>query len=149
MKVQRILVPTDFSDNAASALHLAVELAQHLKASIDVLHVYEVPADIYPYAMYITDDMLAGIDDKQKERVEAACSDAREAGVVVTAFAERGETHDVIPHFVEKHGVDLIVMGTRGHTGLKNLFLGSTAGRTLRLASCPVIAVPPEKSAAA
>lgn len=141
MRLERILVPTDFSEDARRALELAVEWAKHFGASIEVLHAYAVPADIYPYALYITDEMLAGIHAKQKERVEGLCTPVRDAGVPVTAYAERGATHDVIPRFAEEHRVDLIVVGTRGHTGLKHLFLGSTAERTIQLAPCPVVAV--------
>jgi nucleotide-binding universal stress UspA family protein len=52
---------------------------------------------------------------------------------------------DAIQSYCDDHDIDLVVMGTHGHSGLNRLFLGSTTERTLRSASIPVLAVPPSE----
>ncbi len=71
-----------------------------------------------------------------------ACADrVRKAGLAVEVTTTADLPSDAIVRCAEKTGADLIVMGTRGLTGLKHVVLGSVAERTLRLAPCPVLTV--------
>ena len=148
MKLERILVPTDYSPHAARALELALSFAEHFDARIELLHVYQVPAEIYPYSLYITDEHLKQIEERQEAQMKELCEAVQKRGASVEGRVVRGETFDIIPKLVKEQEVDLIILGTRGNTGLPHILLGSTAERTIRLAPCPVIAVPapPEDS---
>lgn len=139
MKIRKILVPVDYSEPSEQALRLACELATKFGATLDLLFVYQIPSDIYPYTLFLTDEVKEQIREREVERLEAWCEKARAEGAMVTGHVARGETHDQIPGIARDLDVDLIVMGTRGHTGLKRAFLGSTAERTVQLAHCPVI----------
>lgn len=145
MKLERILVPTDYSPHAARALELALSFAEHSEAALDLLHVYQVPADIYPYSLYITDEDLKRIEEQNEKQMSKLCEKTRARGAKVEGIVIRGETHDVIPRIAKERGADLIIIGTRGNSGLAHVLLGSTAERTIRLAPCPVISVPEPK----
>lgn len=142
MAFQTIMVPTDYSPSAENALDLAVKFAEAYGAKISLIHAYQVPADIYPYTLYITEGMLEKIKETHEMKMESLRKHLEGKGVEVEGTVVRGESHDAIAQAARERQADLIVMGTRGVTGLKHLALGSTAERTVRYADCPVIAVP-------
>jgi nucleotide-binding universal stress UspA family protein len=109
---------------------------------VHVLHAYHVPVPIAtPDQIAIPRDFFTSIRDAASKRLKQASDKLAAEGVKV-------ETHltEMLPAtaVVEAAGrlhVDLIVMGTRGLTGLKHVLLGSVAERTLRTAPCPVLTV--------
>jgi nucleotide-binding universal stress UspA family protein len=140
---RRILCPTDFSSQADRALDYAIELAHSLGATLWLVHVLEPPA-----LLYSADIASAALIDEaikvQRETTERDMRRARErceaAHVPVETQIECGLPRDVLVG-LSKHA-DLIVMGTRGRTGLRHLVLGSVAERVVRMAKCPVTVVP-------
>ncbi len=137
--MKKILVPIDYSDASESALQLACDLAGRTGAVLDLLHVYQIPSDIYPYTLFITEEVEQQIRDREAERIEAWCDKVRSDGQIAVGHVVRGATHDEISGVARELDVDLIVIGTRGISGLRHAFLGSTAERTVQLAPCPVI----------
>ena len=91
-----------------------------------------------------------GIRSAATDRIEEFRKEVEKEGVasVTTEIADLGDPVDVIENAVQDHGADLVVMGTHGHGGLKHVWLGSVAERTIRKLSCPVLAVKgtPEES---
>ena len=140
MKLCSVLVPTDYSEAAKNAFQIAQALAESFGAMLHVVHVYQVPADLYPYTLFITREMLEKTREREADRLEAWCESAHDECVATVPHVVRGETHEEIEAIARALNVDLIVMGTRGNTGLKRAFLGSTAERTVCLSACPVIA---------
>ena len=140
MKIRKILVPVDYSEQSERALRLACDLAARIDAVLVLVHVYQVPSDIYPYPLFLTDEVIDQIRDREAERMEAWCEKARAGGAMVTGHVTRGETHDEISAIARELDTDLIVIGTRERTGLGRALLGSTAERTVQLAPCPVLA---------
>lgn len=141
---QTILVPTDFSDDAEAALQVAAELAKATGGRIHLLHVYHFPAYVsatpeipYNFPAEVYDDirqLAAARVQKLEERMQAD-------GVSARSEIVEGPPSERIVACAEREKADLIVMGTRGLTGLKHVFLGSVAERTLRHATCPVMTV--------
>ena len=120
-----ILVPTDGSDVAAAAADTAVALARRFDAAVHALYVREA-------------------DDDGGERATTAVADrAAAAGVAATTAVVDAETavYEHILEYADEHGVDCIVMGTHGRTGLGRFVLGSVAERTLRESPVPVLTV--------
>lgn len=142
MTFQTIMVPTDYSLGAEHALDLALKFAETYRAKISLVHAYQIPADIYPYTLYITEGMLEKIEETHQTRMNALRKHVEKRGIRVEGAVVRGESHDSIAKAAREQKADLIIMGTRGLTGLKHLALGSTAERTVRLAHCPVVTVP-------
>jgi nucleotide-binding universal stress UspA family protein len=138
--IQHILVPTDFSPAAAQALEYAIALATRLQARVTLLHVLapvfwgtgDVPAA--PPPTYMEE-----IEAAAHQEIEDALTRVRAAGLEGQALVGYGPPFERIITTARDNGVDLIVMGTHGRTGLPHLLLGSVAERVLRLAPCPVL----------
>jgi nucleotide-binding universal stress UspA family protein len=137
-----ILVPHDFSPASDAALRRAVEIAKGVKGRIHVLHAYAWPVrGVMPYQMDLPAGVADGIRAGIEEKLAEICTGIGREGVAASADASADLPVDAIVGAAEKLGAGLIVMGTRGLTGLKHVVLGSVAERTVRLAPCPVLAV--------
>lgn len=135
MYFEHILVPIDFSPDAEQALELAVMLAQQFQARITLLHAVHLPVttevSLTAYFSEMEASAERGMETYQK-RVE-------EVGVAVEALVQVGIPFRQIIETAGNEGVDLIIMGTHGRTGVQHLMLGSVAERVVRLAPCPVL----------
>jgi len=144
---ERILHPTDFSENGRAALPLLAEMCAMSShddgPTVHVVHVLEP-------IVSTTDFTWSGLSHNELEakRLEAAHEALREfvGGLQLRAReivldVIRGKNHDAIDHYAQTHEIELIVMATHGHTGLSHLLLGSTAELVVRTARCPVLTV--------
>lgn len=150
MDITRILVPTDFSADAEAAVAYALRLADAFGASVQLLHVVEDPiaAGVWSSEVYTAE--IAGLQINLVRDAEERLRDyAAEKGATVTGEVRIGPAARVILQFAKDTGVDLIVMGTHGRTGLAHAVMGSVAERVVRLASCPVLTLRAETVAAA
>ena len=142
MRFQEILVPLDFSPHSAKAMEQAIELAKLFEGRLHLLHCY--PACVGTVSTY----GIAVPESFHKECREAAVVEIRQwadkvkaAGVEVETTVSPSLPADAIVRTAQEIGANLIVMGSRGLTGLKHVFLGSVAERTLRTAPCAVLTV--------
>ncbi|MHC4512675.1 MAG: universal stress protein [Planctomycetota bacterium] len=145
IKLKKILLPTDFSERAAHAMSYAGDLAKTFGAQIDLVHVHQSP--IYTGAFgYGTIELPANYEDETRKAVLARLDDQRKKLrqdiSVKTTFLEGVPFQELI-NYAAENDVDLIVMSTRGYTGLKHVLLGSTAERVVRVAPCPVLTIRP------
>ena len=145
MKISNILVATDFPPSATNALATAIDYARQFQAQLIVLHAYRV--DI-PVASPLTgggyilpDGFFEQLAKDARLRVEKVASEASAAGISAVGIAIDRHTASAIVEEADARKVDLIVMGTRGLTGIKHLALGSVADRVVRTAPCPVLTV--------
>lgn len=145
MEIRTILVPTDFSEDAETAVASAVELARIFKARLALLHAYHL--DIPPvYAGWggdfvNTQEVFDAIRGSAEASLDALQKKIASQGVEVEGRVVMEHASQAILDEAERLQADLIVMGTRGLTGLKHVVLGSTAERIVRLAPCPVLTV--------
>lgn len=146
--VRRILFPTDFSAPAAHALDYAIELARCYGSTLWLVHVIEPP--VLFGAELSSPDLVTAAIEVQREAAEAALSHARdrcaEAGVPALTQIETGYPSRLLVELSK--GADMIVMATRGRSGVAHFVLGSVAERVLRAAKCPVMVVAPKHAAA-
>jgi universal stress protein A len=139
-RFRSVLVPVDFSDHASGAMDLAIELARGSGGTIHLLHAYEVPlGTIPPYGVAVPESLVAQVRDAAARRLEKAAHKVSAAGLGCETHVVHGPAADAIAEAAQRVHADLIVMGTRGHTGLKHVLLGSVAERAVRLAPCPVL----------
>jgi nucleotide-binding universal stress UspA family protein len=137
-----ILVPTDFSEHAEHALASAVRLARSFKASIHLLHVVQLPLlAVSPEMPSVPVTFWQELREHGKARLAPVQKRIQSEGVPCEI-----EVLEDIPGFAisaaaERIHADLIVMGSRGLSGVKHLLLGSVAERTVRGAPCPVLTV--------
>jgi nucleotide-binding universal stress UspA family protein len=142
VKIANILVPTDFSVHSERAVEAAVFLAKEFRAQIHLLHSYSLPvAPVMAYDFGIPQDVWESVRVAATERLAKLRDQVAAEGLEVSAHATRAFPSEAIVEAAKKLQIDLIVMGTRGMTGLKHVLLGSVAERTLRTAPCPVLAV--------
>ena len=147
MQIKTILVATDFSNDAETAVETAIELAKAFGAKLELFHAYHV--EIPPiYAGFGGDftrpeDILGPIREGAEATMNRLVEDvaAKAKGVPVQGRVAMDHASRAILEEAERVLADLIVIGTRGLTGLEHLVLGSTAERVLRLAHCPVMTV--------
>jgi nucleotide-binding universal stress UspA family protein len=141
-RFRKILVPLDFSAHSDAALGLAIELAREHGAEIHLVHAYELPAAVtMAYGVAIPQAVWDGVQEAAAGRLEEGRKRAEAAGLRATTHLATAPAADAIANAAETFGADLIVMGTRGLTGLKHVLLGSVAERTIRSARCPVLTV--------
>jgi nucleotide-binding universal stress UspA family protein len=140
----RILVPTDFSATADVALEYARGLARESGATLKLLHVLEDPstpaglvADMYTPEQ---PDLRTALIKEAQTRLSRCLlpTDANHATTTEVIFGGGART---IVDYAASTGVDLIVMGTHGRTGLKHFVMGSVAEEVVRTAACPVLTV--------
>lgn len=79
--------------------------------------------------------------ENAQEYLDRIATRLRHEGIEVRMELSEGSPHDHIVEYAKKHGVDIIVMCTHGHGGLKRLLLGSTTDRVIRMAEMPVLVV--------
>lgn len=141
-RVRRLLVPVDFSEYGGGALAYAKELAAVYEAQIDLIHVIEELSMPGPYGSLYT--LPAAYPEAHANSLRALGDIGRRLlgeDVPFEVHAIHGNPVIEMVDFAEKHAIDLIVMATHGRTGMRRLFMGSVAERTVRLASCPVFTV--------
>ena len=144
MTITRILVPTDFSADAEAAFRYALDLAKPFGATVELLHVVEDPlaAGMWSAEFYTAE--IAGLNvnlvKDAEARLRGIAGDAK-APLRVMSEVRIGPAFATILDTAREDRADLIVMGTKGRTGLAHLLMGSVAERVIRLAPCPVLTV--------
>ncbi len=144
MNVNTILVPSDFSADAEKALSTATELAKLFGARIVVLHAYHVDIPmVSPMAggYALPQGFYEDLRSQATAQVEKLSKEAATEGIEATGIVLQEPAAFAIAAQAESLPADLIVMGTRGLTGLKHVVLGSVAERVVRTAPCPVLTV--------
>lgn len=147
--MKKILFPTDFSAAADRAFIYALQLAGKTGASITTIHIYSRPDISAVHLPGALQEFYDSVDlyefENYKDSIPSLVEMANAYGfsrVDLKHVLMEGETVESILSVAEKDGIDLIVMGTTGARGLKEIFIGSVTGEILENACCPVLAVP-------
>jgi universal stress protein A len=145
-----ILVPVDFSEHTEKTLLHATKLAARFDAKLTLLHVFQTPefASLpYQGTHLKTDELKSGFSMAEQQAAEKLAElegRVRQKGIKVESLLSKGHPFERIVEVATAAAVDLIVIGSHGQAGmtrLTRLLLGSTAGRVVELASCPVLVV--------
>lgn len=141
--VRKILFPTDFSNYANYALKFAIALATHFNAALYVLHVNVLLAHNYPPEVYqgMDADYIAYLKQCAKESLQKVVPSEIKKQIQVIEILEKGVPYQEIVRNAQALGIDIIVMSTRGRTGLDHTLTGSTTERVVSLAPCPVLSI--------
>lgn len=132
---KKILFPTDFSESSDAGLTLATALAREMGATMLIVHVEEPPL------AYAGGEMYYGVPEPDTRALEEMLQKVRPTDPNVP-YEHRlvvGSPAHAICDLADEEGVDMIVMGTHGRTGLKRLLMGSVAEHVVRWANCPVL----------
>jgi nucleotide-binding universal stress UspA family protein len=138
--LKNILFATDFSSAANAAAPFAIQLARSYGAKVYGLHVSLF--DDYTSAAPEAWAMMAEAREKQAQE-NARQLNEQLAGIEHEVLLSEGNIWEVVSEVIKQKEIDLIVLGTRGRTGLGKALLGSVAEQILRQAPCPVLTVGP------
>lgn len=138
--MKKLICPSDFSTPSLNALTYAMGLADRLKAELIVLHaVHPVPVVDHSF-LDLPDNP---VEDARKEALQALAN----AGIATDAFqleVRQGLASDLIVSYAKETEADLVVMGTKGASGIKEIILGSVASSVINRSEIPVLVVPEE-----
>jgi len=140
--MKKILVPTDRSENANHALNYALKLFDGEEVQFMLFQSYEIPtytADMPVPMAVIGADELTRILNEDVCRLE---QDSVGQNFTFRCLVQAGSLAMNIESLVEDEGIDLIVMGTKGASGLAAAVIGSNTADVIQAATCPVLAVP-------
>jgi nucleotide-binding universal stress UspA family protein len=143
---KRICCPIDFSDASRAAMEVAADLSRRTGASLVLLHAYPIPGYTFPDGSVVASPkMMQDLADEAERHLEEwrAQAETLVGAPRVSAQKAIGEPAAEIVSFARSSGVDLVVVGTHGRTGLEHALMGSVAERVVRRAHCPVLTVRP------
>ncbi|MBF00878.1 universal stress protein [Flavobacterium coralii] len=147
--MKKILVPTDFSEHAEHALKVAAQIARKNNSEIYLLHMLELPS-------HISDDGIgesnavgssAGVPEvmffmeKTRERFEEVLNAPYLEGIPVVEAIQFDRAFEGIIKQSKKHNIDLIIMGSHGASGFREMFIGSNTEKVVRTSSIPVLVI--------
>ena len=140
--IRNVLVATDFSPTARAGVDWAIEIARDHGARIRLVHGLLLANRMTDYVP-APPDFTEAIQAAAAARLEEVCDRVRNAGVEVSSDLRLGLPSQAITEAIREEKADLLVIGTRGLTGVSHLLLGSTAERVVQHAACPVLSVHP------
>lgn len=145
---KRICCPIDFSDASRAAMEVAADLARRFEAELVLLHAYPVPGYTFPDGSVVASPkMLQELADGAERHLEEWRGEAARLGAPRASTAKSaGDPAKEIVSFAREAGVDLLVLGTHGRSGIEHALMGSITERVLRKAHCPVLTVRPTPS---
>jgi nucleotide-binding universal stress UspA family protein len=133
---KNILFLTDFSEASETALAFAAGFARHFGAQVYPAHACD--------PVILTETASPNIVDEIEENSRVRLNRlAKKYTLTGTPLFARGNVEEAAPHWIQEHGIDLIVMGTHGRQGLQHILMGSIAEAIFRSATVPVLTVGP------
>jgi nucleotide-binding universal stress UspA family protein len=149
-EIRRILHPTYFSEQSEAAWTWAELMARTFGAELHLLHVLQEPVAVLPESSLAVAPPAVNLPELAEsaqhglERLTAASP-----GRVTARVVRHGPAAEEIARYASDAGIDMIVMGTHGRTGLAHVLLGSVAEKVVRKACCAVLTVRPTRPPAA
>ncbi len=141
--IKTILLATDFSVEAREALHYAIALSKRHESKLVLIHVLPIESAAVGRSGPLIAEAVQHDAEKSIAKLEKT---ADLKSLPHESIIRSGDSWDVISEVLLDKHIDLIVMGTHGHGGIKKLILGSTAEKIIRHATCPVLTVGPHVS---
>ena len=144
----KIMIPTDFSDNAMNAITYALEFFKYQKAEFYFMHAYQ--AEVYNHEELLSrtdfSDIVKRVKLQSETNLASLLSKVKEISpnpnfkyFTISAYNSLLDEADLI---VEGRNIDLIVMGTKGKSNKSNLTFGSNTLQVLKYVQCPILAIP-------
>lgn len=153
--MKKILVPTDFSEQANYALDMAHDMATLSKSELIILNVMDIPGGHAfapggasfnvmggPAMSGELDNMyVVELHEKTKKKLDSIIGEPKYKDIKISYKLQLGNPYHNISEEIVENQVDLVVMGTKGTSGMEELLIGSNTEKVVRLAKCPVLTV--------
>ncbi len=144
IKLQKVLLPTDFSEYSTAARMYACAFADQFGAELHLLHVVQDLAPLVPEpgaALAPPIDYLRELELNAQAMLDRSLDANWAVGKMVVRVVRQGPPFLEIIRYAQETNIDLIVLGTHGRGGLAHMLLGSVAEKVVRKAPCPVLTV--------
>ncbi len=153
VSIKKILVPIDGSKSSDKAVEYAIDISERRNAHLIALHVVHLPAYSFtptplegmPTPAITSIPLTVSIEERKiaEKYLNEVEEKAKKVGVSIETkiVEDRPSIIHAITEIAEKEGCDLIVMGTKGRTGIRRFLLGSVASGVVTYAPCPVLVV--------
>lgn len=140
--LKHLLHPTDFSQGSEAALKYACSMAIQFNATLHLIHVIEEVAIFAPVMPF---EVPPDFEERRLRFANESLTDLpykviNHTGDVVRNLCTGAPVAEIL-RYARQNAIDMIVMGTHGHTGLEHVLIGSVAERVVRGAPCPVLTV--------
>ncbi|SHJ35061.1 Nucleotide-binding universal stress protein, UspA family [Arenibacter nanhaiticus] len=142
--MKKIIVPVDFSKQSEIALKAAASLARKKGSEIFVLHMLELSAALMTYNEHAQYEHATFLIKLAEKKFAAFLNKPYLKGLKITPIVKHHKVYSEVNEVVEKHNVDLIVMGSHGTDGIKEIFVGSNAEKMVRNSEIPVLVIKDE-----
>ena len=136
----KIIVPIDFSEYSLKALEFAIFFAEKRQGKIILVHIIEIVYDFASQAAIAMESM----QDEAAESLKKLIQKYQVAGVEMEYKIKEGTASIMTSRIAEEENASMIIMGSKGESGIAKVFFGSTAVSVIREANCPVLVVPAE-----
>lgn len=146
--MRKILIPTDFSENAMNAVRYALELFKYERSDFIIMHAYA--DEVYDHNTLVSravfDELKQTIQHNADQLLDVTLKKIQEISPnprhTYTVCSKFGTLIDEANDLVDKENIDVLIMGTLGKTNNRNLTFGSNTLQVLKYVKCPVLAVP-------
>lgn len=137
----RILFPSDGSDQATTAVETVLEIATTHDSTLHILHVADTTHDS---VTRLGTEVVDVLEREGQQIVTTVADQAAERGIDHVTDVIQGGVHETITAYATEHDIDVIAMPTGGRDGVTQALLGSVTERVIRTSSTPVLTLPPD-----
>lgn len=142
--MKKILVPCDFSEPAINAYRQALDVAGHSGGVVHLLHVIEPPIlndTVLMPTLYFEEEQMKESKSKAESQFKDLIKRTKNEYVKSKYEVQIGSVSDVIQQYIKEHDIGLVVMGSTGASGFKEMFIGSNAEKVVRQSQVPVLVI--------
>lgn len=141
---KKILCPVDFSEFTGDVVTYAADISKQYGAELHVLHVIPNLTYFTPYESFLTPENLVAMEKNIQDEVDRDFKKVlSKVGVDVRKVVRTGVAFVEIIDYAKTEGIDLIVMGTHGRSGIEHILIGNVAEKVVRKSPCPVMTIRP------
>lgn len=141
---KKILCPVDFSEFTKDVVAYAADISRQYGAELHVLHVIPNLTYFTPYESFLTPENLVAMEKNIQDEVDRDFKKVLSAvGIDVRKVVRTGVAFVEIIDYAKTEGIDLIVMGTHGRSGIEHILIGNVAEKVVRKSPCPVMTIRP------
>ncbi len=142
---KKILCPVDFSQYTQDVINCAADLAKKYGGELHVMHVVPNMTYFTPYESFLTPENLVAIERNIEDEVESNFTKLlKNESVPTKSIIKTGAPFVEIIDYAKSESIDLIVMGTHGHSGIEHILIGNVAEKVVRKSPCPVMTIRPK-----
>lgn len=142
---KKILCPVDFSKFTEEVIVYAADIAKQYGAELHVLHVIPNLTYFTPYESFLTPENLVAVEKNIQNEVERDFGKIlKHVDMEIKKVVKTGVAFVEIIEYAKSEGIDLIVMGTHGRSGIEHILIGNVAEKVVRKSPCPVMTIRPK-----